>query len=241
MANIRPKDEPSVTSLSAADRFLIDGASGTRSIAQESLFGPGMLAFLATVSGNQYVLGPGSTTNGIVAGLTLNGSSGINSGATMRFQRNSVNLFAFGNSSSILGGGSSPAGDDFVIYSYVSGAGVTPSINISSTTGSVTVGSNFGTTVPTTKTANYSLTATDNSLIFNGAGSLTLTLQSAATYPGRWLMVKTITIQSVVSSATNVVPLAGGATAAAILPAGTAGKWAWLQSDGTNWIIMASN
>jgi hypothetical protein len=36
------------------------------------------------------------------------------------------------------------------------------------------------------------------------------------------------------------VPLAGGAAGTAILAA-TAGKWADISSDGTNWVIMASN
>jgi hypothetical protein len=93
---------------------------------------------------------------------------------------------------------------------------------------------------PTTKTANYSLTATDTSLIFNGSGSLTLTLQAASSYPGRWVYVKTIAAQTVVSASSNVVSLAGGAAGTAILAA-TAGKWAALQSDGTNWVIMMSN
>jgi len=91
-----------------------------------------------------------------------------------------------------------------------------------------------------TKTANYTQTAADVDLIFNGAGSLTLTLLSAATYTGRELYVRTIVAQAVVSASSNVVPLAGGAAGTAILAA-TAGKWARLKSDGANWQIMASN
>lgn len=98
----------------------------------------------------------------------------------------------------------------------------------------------LSTAPPTTKTSNYSMTTADSSLIFNGAGSLTLTLLAASSYSGRWLLVKTIAAQTVVSASSNVVPLAGGAAGTAILAA-TAGKWAWLQSDGTNWVIMASN
>jgi hypothetical protein len=91
-----------------------------------------------------------------------------------------------------------------------------------------------------TKTANYTLTSLDQTLTFNGAGSLTLTLQAASNFPSRVLTVRTIANQTVVSASSNVVPLAGGAAGTAILAA-TAGKWATLQSDGTNWIIMASN
>jgi hypothetical protein len=42
------------------------------------------------------------------------------------------------------------------------------------------------------------------------------------------------------SASSNVVPLAGGAAGTAILSA-TAGAWATLVSDGTNWIVMAGS
>lgn len=113
--------------------------------------------------------------------------------------------------------------------------------NTSSTVGTLlTVAGPIATSAPSTKTTNYSLVATDSSLIFNGAGSITLTLQAASTFTGRWLTVKTIAAQTVISASSNVVPLVGGSAGTAILSA-TAGKWAILQSDGTNWIIMAAN
>lgn len=95
-------------------------------------------------------------------------------------------------------------------------------------------------TAPTTKTANYTATSLDSSVIFNGGGSLTLTLQTASLFPGRDIWVRTIAAQPVFSSTTNIVPLAGGAAETTLL-SGTAGKWAKLTSDGTNWQIMASN
>lgn len=78
------------------------------------------------------------------------------------------------------------------------------------------------------------------SLIFNPSGTFTLTLPAAGTFIGAWFHAKTIAAQAVNSASSNVVPLAGGAAGTAILAA-TAGKWASLQSDGTNWIIMAAN
>ena len=93
---------------------------------------------------------------------------------------------------------------------------------------------------PSTKTAAYSLVATDSSLIFNGSASITLTLQAASSYSGRILYVKTIAAYTVVSASSNVVPL-DSATAGTAILAATAGKWAMLQSDGTNWVIMAAN
>ena len=81
---------------------------------------------------------------------------------------------------------------------------------------------------------------TDYTLTFNFAGTVTETLLNPVTYPGRILKVRTITANTVVSASANVVPLAGGAAGTAILAA-TAGKWATLQSDGTNWQIIESN
>lgn len=106
--------------------------------------------------------------------------------------------------------------------------------------GNISIAGGITTAPPTTKTGNYTMLISDSSLIFNGAGSLTLTLLAAASYAGRWLTIKTIASQPVVSATSNVVPQVGGAAGTAIL-AGTAGKWASLQSDGTNWIVMASN
>jgi hypothetical protein len=94
---------------------------------------------------------------------------------------------------------------------------------------------------PTTiAAATYTVLTSDSGVINNNAGTLTLTLLAAATYPGKQLVVRTIQAQTVVSAASNVVPLAGGAAGTAILAA-TAGKWAMLQSDGANWQIMMSN
>lgn len=98
-----------------------------------------------------------------------------------------------------------------------------------------------GTTSPTTVTgATATVAATDTAIIANRAGTVTLTLPAAASYPGRVLRVKTIQAQTVVSASSDVVPLIGGAAGTGILAA-TAGKWATLQSNGTAWEIMAAN
>lgn len=80
----------------------------------------------------------------------------------------------------------------------------------------------------------------DSAIIISSSGSFTLTLPSAATYPGRWLTIKTVAANTVASATSNVVPLVGGSAGTAILAA-TTGKWAQLQSDGGNWNIMAGN
>lgn len=94
----------------------------------------------------------------------------------------------------------------------------------------------------TTKTGSYTMTSADSAIIFNVGSSATLTMQSASVYPGRWLYVKTIQSQSVLANAVIVQPLVGPAgTLTNTIVAATAGKFAQLQSDGTNWVIMAGN
>lgn len=85
----------------------------------------------------------------------------------------------------------------------------------------------------------YTLTSADKVLTVNFAGTCTLTLPTASSNKGREVRVRTITANTVVSNATNAVPLAGGAAGTAILAA-TAGKWALLVSDGTNWQIQSA-
>jgi len=78
----------------------------------------------------------------------------------------------------------------------------------------------------------------DYSIIANrAAGTVTLTLPAASTADGRELLVKTIQAQAVASASSNVIPLAGGAAGTAIV-SNTAGRWARLRSNGTNWVIV---
>ena len=104
----------------------------------------------------------------------------------------------------------------------------------------ISVGGNFGRGAPLTKTADWTVQDTENWYISNRAATNTVTLPAAASYTGREIMIKTIQAQTVVSASSNVVPLVGGAAGTAILAA-TAGRWATLVSDGTNWVIMQAN
>lgn len=98
-----------------------------------------------------------------------------------------------------------------------------------------------GVAAPTTvTTAAYTVVNSDLYIIANFAGSVGLTMPSPISFKGRPILVKTIQAQTVVSASANIVPLAGGSAATSILTA-TAGKWAYLISDGTNWVIMAGN
>jgi hypothetical protein len=91
---------------------------------------------------------------------------------------------------------------------------------------------------PVTKTADFTLGDAEDYIINNKAGSACVaTLPAPASYTGRVVVMKTIQAQAISSASSNVVPLAGGAAGTAIV-SGTAGNWAELVSDGSNWIIM---
>lgn len=94
---------------------------------------------------------------------------------------------------------------------------------------------------PATKTADFTLGASEDWIINNKAGSdCVVTLPPAASNAGRAVTLKTIVGFAIVSVASDVVPLAGGAAGTAIVPA-VAGAWATIVSDGTNWVIMAGS
>jgi hypothetical protein len=93
-------------------------------------------------------------------------------------------------------------------------------------------------TAPVTKTADFTVAATDSWIINNKSGSTcTVTLPAAASYSGRQLTFKNLQAQLLVSASSNVVPLDGTSAGTAILLA-VVGNWATMVSDGTNWIIM---
>lgn len=98
----------------------------------------------------------------------------------------------------------------------------------------------FNTSTPTTYTGT-SGTITSMSSILNPSGTFTATLPTASSNAGRWLYIKSIAAQLINSASSNVVPLAGGAAGTALIGSATAGKFVILQSDGTNWQIMAAN
>lgn len=105
---------------------------------------------------------------------------------------------------------------------------------------SVSIKKSLARGAPVTKSADFSLGDAENWLIVTKGSSCVVTLPAASAYTGREVTIKTTVAFTTVSASSNVVPLAGGAAGTAILAA-TAGKWATLVSDGTNWVIMAGN
>jgi hypothetical protein len=94
--------------------------------------------------------------------------------------------------------------------------------------------------VETVTVSSASIGTSSTWVVVNNAGTVTLTFPTASASTGTEFHIKTITNNEVVSQSTNVVPLAGGSASTPILSA-TAGKWATLVSDGTNWVIMQAN
>lgn len=92
-------------------------------------------------------------------------------------------------------------------------------------------------TAPITATT-YTLASNDTFMTFNGTATCTVTLGTATA--GRMLLMKTIAAFTVVSASSNVIPRNSGTAGTAILPA-TAGAWALLVGDGTNWVVMAGS
>ena len=93
---------------------------------------------------------------------------------------------------------------------------------------------------PVTKTGNFTLGANENEVICNGSASITVTLPTASAWVGRKIRIKTRAAFTVISASSDVKPLDTDTAGTAILAA-TAGKWAEMVSDGTNWVIMAGN
>jgi hypothetical protein len=107
-------------------------------------------------------------------------------------------------------------------------------------TGAMTTTGALSVTAPVIKTADFTVGDTETFLINNKTGSAcTVTLPAAASWTGRVLVIKTIQAQAVNSASSNVKPAASNTAGTAIVT-GTAGLWAMLVSDGTNWVIMAT-
>lgn len=91
--------------------------------------------------------------------------------------------------------------------------------------------------IATATNTTYTVLDQDEQIVVNRAGTVTITLPTASVWTGRVLRIKTLQSQLVVSASSNVVPLSGGAATTGILPA-SAGAFASLRSDGSNWVIM---
>jgi len=90
--------------------------------------------------------------------------------------------------------------------------------------------------VSTAGAATHTVAATTSYLYCTAA--CTLTLPTA--FAGRELIIKNTAAGAIISASSNVYPIGSTVVGTAILAA-TAGKFATLVGDGTNWIIMQAN
>jgi len=129
----------------------------------------------------------------------------------------------------------------------VSSGGTTPVISMAAATSSVngyltstdwsTFNNKQSVAAPVTKTADFTVAATDLWLINNKSGSTcTVTLPTASSYSGRILFFQNYQVQTVVSATSNVVAITGGAAGTSILLA-SSGDQCTLVSDGTSWLM----
>lgn len=174
----------------------------------------------------------------IPGGLTKTQPTAPNVKATVAVVVNAApagsgDVFVRVSTGSVLGGTDSNvqfgtlASNDLIQYNGTYWTNVTPASVISGAGGA-----------PVTKTADFTVGASDTWIINNKSGSTcTVTLPTASSYTGRVLTFQNYQAQLLVSASSNVAPLGGGSAGTAILDA-VAGNWATLVSDGTNWVMM---
>lgn len=86
--------------------------------------------------------------------------------------------------------------------------------------------------------ATYTQSVNDDYIPVNFAGTVTITMLNPATYPGKYVKIRTYQAQAVNSASANIS--INGVVGSSILAA-TAGKWAELKSDGVNWEMVDNN
>lgn len=187
----------------------------------------------------------GTPASGVLTSCTglpvATGISGLGTGvATFLATPSSANLLAAVTDETGTGAlvfGTAPTITNPVITG--SGTGSINGVPIGVTTASTGKFTTLTTNIVTNANATYTVLATDTTIIQTTAAS-TYTLPAPVSFTGRQLHIVTQFAGTVISASSNVVPIAGGAAGTAILAA-TAGKWATLVSNGTNWVIVASN
>jgi hypothetical protein len=175
---------------------------------------------VATASANGYLSSTDWTT------FNNKGSGTVTSVAALTLGTTGTDL-----SSTVANGTTTP-----VITLNVPTASATNRGALSSTDWS-TFNSKQSVSAPVTKTADFTVAATELWLINNKSGSTcTVTLPTPSTNTGRVLYFQNYQVRALVSASSNVVPLAGGAAGTSILLA-SSGDSATLVSDGTNWLM----
>jgi hypothetical protein len=220
-------------------------SAGTLSITQAGTANNG---YLSSTDWNTFN-NKGSGTVTAVSVVSANGFAGTSSGGATPALTLSTTITGLlkGNGTAIS---AATSGTDYapatsgtsILYGNGSGgfSNVTVGSGLSFSAGTLSASSG---TAPATKTADFTVSATETWLINNKSGSTcTVTLPAASAYTGRELTFKNMQAQSLVSASSNVVPIDSTVAGTAIL-LNVVGNWATMVSDGTNWVIMqaASN
>jgi len=234
--------------IGAAPQYRLDvsGTKGTIGIRSGSNTANDVLYYATgTVTGSLYMFlsainATGAVQASVVNSNTATGRAEINVQVAGASSGDPLTMYTIAGAQNWAVGIDNSDSDKFKIASGSLLGGGVDRLTID-TSGALSVSGSLSLGAPVTKTGDFTWAVTENWIIVDrAAGSTTATLPAAASFSGRILHIKTIQAQTVVSASSNVVPLAGGAAGAAIL-AGTAGKWATLVSDGTNWIILEGN
>jgi hypothetical protein len=203
-------------------------------------------AISAAVSGTDYA--PATSGSAILYGNGSGGFSSVTIGSGVTFSAGTLSATGSGGTvTSVAALTLGTTGTD--LTSTVANGSTTPVITLNVPTASATnrgalsstdwstFNSKQSVSAPVTKTADFTVAATDLWLINNKSGSTcTVTLPTASSYSGRVLHFQNYQAQTVVSASSNVVPLTGGAAGTSILLA-SSGDQTTLVSDGTNWLI----
>ena len=172
-----------------------------------------------------------TSTNGYLTSTDWNTFNGKGSGTVTSVAALTLGTTGTDLSSTVANGTTTP-----VITLNVPTASATNRGALSSTDWS-TFNSKQSVSAPVTKTADFTVAATELWLINNKSGSTcTVTLPTPSTNTGRVLYFQNYQVRALVSASSNVVPLAGGAATTSILLA-SAGDSATLVSDGSNWLM----
>lgn len=132
--------------------------------------------------------------------------------------------------------------DNFVIGGTTAAAGTFTTLTATTLSATTLAGTQLKLNAPVAKTASFTLGAAENFIVANGAAAnVAITFPTASENTGRVVVVKNLSATyTVISASSNVLPLNSATPGTAILAA-SAGAWAILVCDGTNWVEMAAN
>jgi hypothetical protein len=232
---------------SQAAGLKVTGATAAGTVALASISSGAAANLSIDAKGSGTIQLGGTSTGTVTVSRTLAATLGITTGVDQSVNGITLGRYSGGYTNAIIDTDGTAGGLDLrvvggaVMQIFGSSIVALQPLNIGSSaapTSMLTVQGPIATSAPVTETAaTHTVATTTSTLIANRAGTITVTMPTASSFTGRWLCVKTVQAQTVVSNASNVVPLTDTAAGTAMLPA-TDGAWGCFQSNGTNWIQM---